>query len=199
MQSTKSTTSSPWYRHHPLPRTLSSASPCPPTFSLTTAVQVLDDNTDLLFTLLQAQLLEFIRAYLTNPHPNADINAPLDFATERLAPIAPTNPDFLARLEDTMCLLIFPPDGYSEALKALLDPARRIDIAAGVNEAILRSKGGTGKSKLSGLLKTRVWAERQAKEKQLNIPERLDVALADPAHVTVPNALDDGIPMDIEI
>lgn len=160
-----------------------------------------------MFSLFQAQLIELIRSFLgTSDDPSGRMTAALEYASSKLAPMAPTNPRFLAQLEDTMCLLIFPPENFSDSLKALLDPCRRPQVADEVNDMLLQYRGIGGHSKLSALLKTRVWAENKAKEKDLNIPPRLDVALVDTTYIEddhmstdVPTALDECTPMDMEI
>ncbi|KAI5289574.1 hypothetical protein KEM54_003638 [Ascosphaera aggregata] len=84
------------------------------------------------------QLIELIRPLTSSA---ADITPALDFATQNLAPLAPTNSKFLAQLEQTMCLLIFPRDKLSPELSALLDPELRGVVAKRVNRALLLGPG----------------------------------------------------------
>lgn len=88
-----------------------------------------------------------------------------------LAPRAPTNPDFLADLEKTMALLIFPADKLTGALAGLLDLDMRPQIAAKVNSALLLSFGEKNETKLKSLLKLRAWAERKTREAGKPVPD----------------------------
>ena len=102
--------------------------------------------------------------------PSSDITPAITFASSQLAPIAPSDPTFLADLERTMALLIFPPDNLSAPLAGLLDPEGRQSVAAEVNQAILEELDSAGEAKLKGLIKLRAWAERRAREKKLSLP-----------------------------
>lgn len=113
--------------------------------------------------------------------PDTDITPALTFATAHLAPRAPTNPAFLQDLEQTMALLIFPPDNLAPPLAALLDTKLRKDVAKRVNEAILLSNGERTRSKLLELVRTRRWAEQKARDAKKDIPDRIDIGL-DPEH-----------------
>ncbi|MCJ1296249.1 hypothetical protein MMC34_007815 [Xylographa carneopallida] len=137
--------------------------------------QILDRDSALHFALLRLQLVELIR-YCTAT-PDGDITPALSFATTHLAPRAPTSPEFLQDLEQTMALLIFPPDNLAPPLAALLDTKLRKDVAKRVNEAILQSNGERTRSKLLELVRTRAWAEQKAREARKDIPDRIDIGL----------------------
>ncbi|KAL9061173.1 MAG: hypothetical protein Q9162_000318 [Coniocarpon cinnabarinum] len=139
----------------------------------TVTPQLLDRNTRLHFSLLRLQLTELIRNCMSDP--NSDITPAINFASSQLAPIAPSDPQFLADLERTMALLIFPPENLSAPLAGLLDPELRRTVAVEVNHAILEELDCPSEGKLKGLIKLRAWAERRAKEKKLPLPpEGLD-------------------------
>lgn len=137
--------------------------------------QILDENPSLHFSLLRLQLIELIRKCTSTP--NGDISPALEFATSHLAARAPTNPQFLEDLERTMALLIFPSENLAPSLATLLDPDRRKDIAAQVNEAILESYGARKEARLRNLVKLRAWAEQKARDAKRDIPEHLDLGL----------------------
>ncbi|EZF30260.1 hypothetical protein H109_02639 [Trichophyton interdigitale MR816] len=135
--------------------------------------QLLDDKPELHFSLLRLQLIELIRNCITTP--NADITPALDFATSQLAPRAPTAPQFIKELEETMSLLIFSPENLSAPLNELLDPAMRKTVAAKVNEAILQRQGSVSEARLRALVKLRVWSEKMARNSKKDIPDKLDI------------------------
>jgi hypothetical protein len=114
--------------------------------------------------------------------PGSDITPALDFATSQLAPRAPTNPQFLADLERTLALLIFPSDKLDPALASLLDPALRKEIATRVNEAILQNQGARKEARLRNLVKLRAFAEQKARDTKKDIPETLDIGLVGDSH-----------------
>ncbi|KAJ5478431.1 hypothetical protein N7530_003940 [Penicillium desertorum] len=130
--------------------------------------QILDEDPSLHFSLLRLQLVELIRTCMDNP--GSDITPALDFATAQLAPRAPTNPQFLADLERTLALLIFP------------NPALRKEIATRVNEAILQNQGARKEARLRNLVKTRAYAEQKAREAKKDIPDTLDIGLVGDSH-----------------
>ena len=126
------------------------------------------------------QLIELIRKATASQ--DGEITPALTFATTRLAPRAPTNPEFLEDLERTMALLIFPPDNLAPPLAALLDPALRQEVAQRVNQALLLSQGERTKATLYDLVNHRSWAHRKAlEEKKEQLPERMDLGF-DPTH-----------------
>ncbi|KAI9817397.1 MAG: hypothetical protein M1826_001599 [Phylliscum demangeonii] len=135
--------------------------------------QILDGNPSLHFALLRLQLVELIRASLSN----GDIAPALEFATTHLAPRAPTNPEFLEDLEHTMALLIFPPDDLAPPLAALLDPTLRKSVANRVNEAILIDQGARREARIRRVIRLRAWAEQKAREVKKDLPERLYLGL----------------------
>lgn len=138
-------------------------------------MQLLDTDDSLHFSLLRLQLIELIRACTSNPTGNTnspDISAALQFATTHLAPLAPTNPTFLADLERTMALLIFPTDNLAPQLAELIDPQLRKSVANRVNEAILSSQGARREAQIRKLVRMRAWSERVAREsKKIEIAE----------------------------
>lgn len=88
-----------------------------------------------------------------------------------LAPRAATNPEFLADLEKTMALLIFPSDKLTPSLASLLDLDMRPKLAAKVNNALLTSFGEKDETKLKRLLQLRAWAERKTREAGKPVPD----------------------------
>ncbi|ERF74290.1 hypothetical protein EPUS_01977 [Endocarpon pusillum Z07020] len=138
--------------------------------------QLLDTDDSLHFSLLRLQLIELIRACTSKTSGNVtnspDISTALQFATTHLAPLAPTNPNFLADLERTMALLIFPTDNLAPQLAELIDPRLRKSVANRVNEAILGSQGSRREAQINKLLHMRVWGEKAAIEsKKIDIPD----------------------------
>lgn len=138
-------------------------------------LQLLDTDDSLHFSLLRLQLIELIRACTSKPNGNTnspDISVALQFATTHLAPLAPTNPTFLADLERTMALLIFPTENLAPQLAELIDPQLRKSVANRVNEAILSSQGARREAQIRKLVRMRVWSEKIAREsKKVEIPE----------------------------
>ena len=90
--------------------------------------------------------------------------------------MAPSDPEFLADLEKTMALLIFPPENLSGPLSGMFDPELRQTVAADVNREILKELDCAGEPKIKGLIKLRAWAERKARERKFPLPaEGLDL------------------------
>ena len=147
--------------------------------------QILDTDTALHFALLRLQLIELIRTCTTptSSNPNPDIAPALTFASTQLAPRAPTSPTFLTDLEQTMALLIFPPDNLSPTLSPLLDTQLRRDVATRVNEAILASQGLRREARIKNLVRVRAWAEAKVRESSgtsasaVKLPARLSLGL----------------------
>lgn len=138
--------------------------------------QILDEDPSLHFSLLRLQLVELIRRCTSTP--DADITPALEFATSQLAPRAPTNPQFLEDLERTLALLIFPSEQLAPSLATLLQPNLRKDIAARVNEAILKNQGARKEARLRNLVKFRAWVEKKAREtKPGGFPDHLNIGL----------------------
>ena len=136
--------------------------------------QILDSDPSLHFALLRLQLVELIRS--CTAHSNGDITPALDFATTKLAPRAPTNPEFLEDLERTMALLIFPPDNLAPPLAEILNPSLRKTVANKVNEAILSSQGARREARIRNLVRLRTWAEQKARETK-KIGSNVDLSL----------------------
>jgi hypothetical protein len=149
--------------------------------------QILDTDKPLHFKLRRLQLIEMIRTYLSSPTKENTALA-LEFANQDLAPFAPTSPEFLHGLQEAMGLFILapttssssaPPSQYSH----LLSPSLRRTVAEEVNQAILASQGSSREARLYELVKTRQWAERQAREKKVDLPIRLDMGLDGDAEI----------------
>jgi glucose-induced degradation protein 8 len=156
--------------------------------------QLLDTDASLHFSLLRLQLIELIRSATSqnstsnssSPTTNKpSISTALEFATTHLAPRAPTNSSFLADLERTMALLIFPPENLSPQLAELVDPKLRCVVANRVNEAILDSQGATREARIRKLVRARAWSEKMAREggagtgsgRKIDLPDRLELGL----------------------
>ncbi|ROT41863.1 ran binding protein in the microtubule-organising centre [Sodiomyces alkalinus F11] len=136
--------------------------------------EILDRDAALHFALLRLQLVELIRKCTATPE--GDIIPALEFATTYLAPRAPTNPQFLRDLEDTMGLLIFPHnDDLDPSHVALLHPHLRRDVAEMVNAAILSRQSQRKEAAIRQLSRMRVWAEASAREAKKPIPERIEI------------------------
>ena len=57
----------------------------------------------------------------------------------------------------------------------LLDPELRRGIAARVNVAILTSQGHQSQTRLKSLVKLKTWAEKRAREKSHDLPDKLSI------------------------
>ncbi|KAL9127352.1 MAG: hypothetical protein Q9217_003766 [Psora testacea] len=138
--------------------------------------QLLDQDSALHFALLRLQLVELIRKATATD--NGDITPALNFATTHLAPRAPTNPEFLADLERTMALLIFPAENLTPPLAEILQPSLRQEVAKRVNEALLRSNGERAKATLYDLISHRAWAHQKAQQmRKDSLPDHIDLGL----------------------
>ncbi|SMQ53795.1 unnamed protein product [Zymoseptoria tritici ST99CH_1A5] len=146
--------------------------------------QILDTDHILHFDLLQLQLIEIIRSILNKPDggnpQSSEFRPALEFATEQLSPRAPTDQKYQQALERTMALMIFPPDKMTAEFKVLLDLKLRETVADSVNEAILNSKGQRPEAKIRQLVRARAWAEMQAREAKVQLPETLPIGLDGP-------------------
>jgi hypothetical protein len=142
-----------------------------------TVFKVLDSNPTLHFALLRLQLVELIRE--CNSKPGGDISPALTFATQQLAPRAPTNPEFLEDLERTMALLVFPPDNLEPQLAALLHPDLRRSVADSVNKAILKCQNQRRDAAIRNLVRLRAWAENTARDSKKDLPARIELGLDD--------------------
>ncbi|KAM3424695.1 hypothetical protein BST61_g6682 [Cercospora zeina] len=155
--------------------------------------QILDQNQLLHFNLLQLQLIELIRGIIIRPadgpQPTSDDFRPaLDFATEQLAPKAPTDAKYQEALQRTMALMIFPPDKMQQEFKELLDLRLREKVATSVNKAILESRGQRSEAKIRKLVRGRAWAEALAREAKADLPATIPIGLDGPD--TAPTAGD---------
>ncbi|KAL8840713.1 MAG: hypothetical protein Q9170_001231 [Blastenia crenularia] len=127
------------------------------------------------FALLRLQLVELIRN--STVEPDQDVTPALNFATNQLAPRAPTNPQFVDDLERTMTLLIFKREDLPPEYAVLLEPKLRKDVAQSVNEALLKDQGERTKAKLYDLVRLRAWSEQKAREAKKDLPEHLSIGL----------------------
>lgn len=144
-----------------------------------TNTMILDETPLLHFQLLQLQLVEIIRSVLekNNGKPaSAEFRPALEFATNQLAPRAPTDPQYLSALEKTMALMIFDADKMIPEMKELLDLQLRETVAGEVNKAILESQGLKPEARIRELVRARAWAEAQAKPLHL-LPANSDIGL----------------------
>ena len=98
----------------------------------------------------------------------------ITFAQTELAPRAST-PEFVRDLECTMALLLYTPGKHTPAMANLLDPELRRGIAARVNVAILTSQGHQSQTRLKSLVKLKTWAEKRAREKGHDLPDKLSI------------------------
>ena len=157
------------------------------------------------FSLLRLQLVELIRASFSSNDSSAVATA-IEFAQHNLAPYATLDPQFKTDLERAMALLIVPRESWTQtpsqaqthqqpssshttaqsissagndfgALAELVDPSLRRKIAQDVNEAILQSQGERREANIRYLVRARAWAEQLAREKKIDLPERLSLGL----------------------
>ncbi|KAL2022606.1 hypothetical protein VTK56DRAFT_4950 [Thermocarpiscus australiensis] len=134
--------------------------------------ELLDMNPELHFSLLRLQLVELIRQC-----NGGDITPALDFASNKLAPRAATNRDFLDDLEQTMALLIFPHDNLRPELAALLSSDLRRMTATKVNEAVLLRQNQRREAAIRQLVRMRLWAETSARSKKKDLPDSIELGL----------------------
>ncbi|KIW40087.1 hypothetical protein, variant 3 [Exophiala oligosperma] len=149
--------------------------------------ELLDTDKKLHFSLLRLQLVELIRLSFNSPDQALVGNA-IEFAMHNLSPYVPLDPQFKIDLERAMALLIVPKESWVKAAAApttaqanndfgvlaeLVDPSLRQKVAKDVNEAILQSQDQKREANIRYLVKVRTWAERVAREKRLQIPEKL--------------------------
>lgn len=140
------------------------------TVAVLTGQQILDKDPPLHFALLRLQLVELIRSCNGD-----DIKPALDFASEQLGPRAPTSPEFLNDLEQTMSLLFFPVDKLPPQLKALLEPDLRREVAEKVNKAVLYHQSRRREAAIRQLVRMRAWAENAARESKKDLPDRIEL------------------------
>ena len=131
--------------------------------------------------MLQLHLIEIIRTILAKPSsqqvPAQDFLPAIQFATDQLAPRAPTDPKYQTALERTMALMIFPQEKMTSEFKELLDLKLREKVAADVNKAILEARGERAEAKIRQLVRARAWAETQAREAKVDIPPYIPIGL----------------------
>ena len=84
-----------------------------------------------------------------------------------------------------MALLVFEETKLTPPLEAILDPQLRMNVAKQVNEAILRANGEPAGAGLIELLKTRVWAENEARRLGKSLPDSISIGLDPPKGVGV--------------
>lgn len=144
-------------------------------------MQILDSNPLIHFQLLQLHLIEIIRGVLDKPASQQqlanDFLPAIQFATDQLAPRAPTDPKYQAALERTMALMIFPQEKMTAEFKELLDLKLRERVASDVNKAILGARGEGPEAKIRQLVRARAWAEVQAREAKVPFPNPLPIGL----------------------
>ena len=109
--------------------------------------------------------------------PAQDFLPAIKFATDQLAPRAPTDPKYQTALERTMALMIFPQEKMTAEFKELLDLDLREKVATNVNRAILEARGERAEAKIRQLVRARAWAEVQAREAKVDIPPYIPIGL----------------------
>lgn len=140
--------------------------------------KILDTNSSLHFHLLQLQLIEIIRSVLSKGNPVAsDFRPALEFATSQISPRAPTDTTYLSAMEKTMALMIFSPDKMGPEMKELLDLKLRETVAGEVNRALLEEQGMRPEARIRELVRARAWAEAQAKEAKIELPQDMSIGL----------------------
>ncbi|KAI1851588.1 hypothetical protein JX266_003050 [Neoarthrinium moseri] len=138
--------------------------------------EILDTDAALHFAVLRLQLVELIRQ--CNATPGRDIQPALDFATQQLAPRAPTNQQFLEDLEKTMLLVVFSPEAADPSSAALLKPDLRRQVADMVNKAILQRETQRRDAAIRHLVQMRAWGEDTVrKQTKKDLPPRIDLGL----------------------
>jgi glucose-induced degradation protein 8 len=135
-----------------------------------------------------------IRSSFSSDTSKTDSNAvsnAIQFAQKNLAPYATMPGSFKNDLERAMALLIVPRESWAPAqqsrsstshndfgaLSELVDPSLRQRVAKDVNEAILASQGQNREAKIRHLVRTRAWAEQLARDRKVDLPNRLNLGL----------------------
>lgn len=137
--------------------------------------EILDNDPTLHFSILRLQLVEMIRSCMAAP--GGDIAPALEFATTHLGPRAPTDPQFLKDLEETMALLVLPHYDLEPSLAALLHPDLRREVADNVNKAVLEYQSRRREAAIRQLVKMRAWAENTARAEKKSLPDHIEFAL----------------------
>jgi hypothetical protein len=134
------------------------------------------------------QLVELIRE-----HINGDITPALEFATQKLGPLASTNPQFLDDLEKTMSLLIFPhDDSLTPELHGLLSSSLRKLVADEVNNTIVRRQTRRLEAAIQEMARVRSWAESSARSHNRPVPDRIELGLSEDSSGTDNGMHDNG-------
>lgn len=143
----------------------------------------MDGNPVLHFSLLRLELVELIRECTASA--DGDITPALNFAQTHLAPRAPTSPQFLEDLENTMALIVFPHDKLGPELEPLLHPNLRREVADSVNLTLLNRPPS-----MKMLIRAKAWAEKNAKASskgdvgQMGVDLSLDLTGSSPQTTT---------------
>lgn len=109
--------------------------------------------------------------------PSQEFIPAIKFATEQLAPRAPTDDKYKSALERTMALMIYPMDKMAPEFKELLEVRLREEVASDVNRTILEARGERAEAKIRQLVRARAWAEAKAREAKLEIPSYIPIGL----------------------
>mmetsp|Transcript_12844 Transcript_12844/g.23903 ORF Transcript_12844/g.23903 Transcript_12844/m.23903 type:complete len:226 (-) Transcript_12844:98-775(-) len=130
--------------------------------------QLLDANPNLCFKLRLQKLVEYIK--------EGNIIEALAYGQEVLAPAARSNSALLQELERVMALMAFD-NPENSPVASLVQISQRQQIASEVNEALLKSKGLQGDSKLKLLMKSLLWSQKKLGE-HVSFPVISDLAEA---------------------
>lgn len=76
-----------------------------------------------------------------------------------------------------MALMIYPPEKMAPEFTELLDVKLREKVATEVNRAILESKGERREAKIRQLVRSRAWAENQARAAKIDLPTHISIGL----------------------
>ncbi|KXS96328.1 hypothetical protein AC578_9376 [Pseudocercospora eumusae] len=141
--------------------------------------EILDDNHHLHFDLLQLQIIEMIRAIINKPgsFQVSEFKPVLEAATYQLAPRAPTDQKYQQAVDRTMSLMVFPVEKMPPEIKELLDLKLREKVANNVNKYILEKRGERSEAKIFNLVRARAWAEAQAREAKVDLPQNIPIGL----------------------
>jgi len=131
--------------------------------------ELLENNKNLHFFLLQQQLIELIR--------QQRVEETLRFAQEHLAEKGEENPKLLKELERTLGLLAFEHPEQSP-FGDLMSNTHRYRVASDVNAAILEADHCAGSPKLESLVQLLFWAQDQLDRRQVSYPKMTDIAEA---------------------
>lgn len=76
-----------------------------------------------------------------------------------------------------MALMIYPPEKMAPEFKELLDVKLREKVATEVNQAILESKGERREAQIRQLIRSRAWADTQARSAKVDLPSHISIGL----------------------